>query len=68
MVVYLALVIKMGRGSTKVIPIVDRFDSVIDGIIFRMPRHHFRLTKEVGPNLRIAQLHSQARQSAIRRR
>jgi hypothetical protein len=69
MVVYLALAIKMGWGrSTKVIPIVHRLDPVIDGVIFRMLRHHFRLTKDVGPNLRITQLHSQAYQSAIRRR
>jgi hypothetical protein len=33
-----------------------------------MLRHHFHLTKDVGPNLRITQLHSQAYQSAIRRR
>jgi hypothetical protein len=25
-----------------------------------MLRHHFHFTKDVGPNLRIAQLHSQA--------
>jgi hypothetical protein len=60
MVVYLTQVIKMGEGrSTKVIPIVDRLDPVIDGVIFRMLHHHFRFTKDVGPNLRIAQLHSQ---------
>jgi hypothetical protein len=69
MVVYLTLAIKMGEGrSTKVIPIVDRLDPVIDGVILRMLRHHFHLTKDVGRNLRITQLHSQAYQSAIRRR
>jgi hypothetical protein len=66
MVVYLTLAIKMGEGrSTKVIPIVDRLDPVIDGVIFRMLRHHFHLTKDVGPNLRITQLHSQAYQSSL---
>jgi hypothetical protein len=48
MVVYLPLAIKMGEErSTKVVPIVDRLDPVIDGVIFPMLRHQFGLTKDV---------------------
>ena len=68
MVVYLTRGIKMGRRVAELIPIADRFDPVIDGVIFRMLRHYFHLSTDVGPNLRVAKLHSQACQSAIRPR
>ena len=69
MVVYLTLAIKMGEsGSINVVPVVDCFDPVIDGVIFRMLGYHFRLSTDVGPNPGIAKLPLQKRQSAIRPR
>jgi hypothetical protein len=69
MVVYLTPVIKMGRlVQSKVIPIIDRLDPVIDSVTIRMLSHHLRLSTNVGLNRRVAKLPSQACQSAIRRR
>jgi hypothetical protein len=82
MVVYLAARIKMGRGdgrdadvgsggaSRPGVPIIIRLDPVIDGIVFRMLRHHFCLSAQISPHLGIVKIKGWSRThfAAIRRR